>query len=258
MPLSVQIFGLGTSNPKWGSIRPNNSGRMLLPVNENSTLTAKASPGFAFANWTDGSGNLLTNSATLQFTMATNLTLRANFVDVTRPTLSIMTPSANQQVTNGAFTVAGLAGDNQAVSTVYFSLNGSGWTPAWTGNNWRNWTASLALVPGTNNVRAYAVDNSGNFSTINSVEFKYMITGQLSAALAVQQTAPPALARAVAPAKGLFALTVSGTAGYNYVVQVSSDLMNWTSVLTNKAPFMFVDTNANRFQQRFYRSFYQP
>ena len=42
-------------------------------------LTANAQSGFAFTNWTDGSGNLLTNRATLQFTMVTNLALTANF-----------------------------------------------------------------------------------------------------------------------------------------------------------------------------------
>ena len=49
--------------------------RQLLAINENYTLTALAAAGFAFTNWTDGLGNLLTNRATLQFTMATNLSL---------------------------------------------------------------------------------------------------------------------------------------------------------------------------------------
>ena len=59
------------------------------------------------------------------------------------------------------FTVTGKAGDNVAVGAVYYSLNGSGWTAATTGNNWTNWTANLTLTPGTNTVQAYAVDTSG-------------------------------------------------------------------------------------------------
>ncbi|MGD0251935.1 MAG: Ig-like domain-containing protein, partial [Verrucomicrobiota bacterium] len=172
-PLTLQIIGLGTVNPKWGTLNPNYTNGTLLAINENYTMTANASSGFAFTNWTDGSANLLTNHATLQFTMVTNLALRANFVDVAKPRVSIVTPTSNQQWTNGGFTVTGKAGDNVAVGTVYYSLNGSGWTAAMTGNNWTNWTASVTLTPGTNTVQAYAVDTSGNLSTTNKVTFAY-------------------------------------------------------------------------------------
>jgi hypothetical protein len=172
-PLTLQIFGLGTANPKWGSLNPNYTNGTQLAINENYTLTANASSGFGFTNWTDGSGTLLTNRATLQFTMVTNLSLRANFADVTRPTVNILTPASNQQWTNETFTVTGKASDNVAVASVYYSLNGSGWTAATTGNNWTNWTANLTLTPGTNTVLAYAVDTSGNFSTTNKVSFAY-------------------------------------------------------------------------------------
>ena len=43
-----------------------------------------------------------------------------------------------------------------------------------------------------------------------------------------------------------------------YVVQASTDLENWVSLQTNTSPFVFVDTNANQFSQRFYRTFYLP
>jgi hypothetical protein len=66
------------------------------------------------------------------------------------------------------------------------------------------------------------------------------------------------LATVAPPARGQFALTVNGLAGYSYVVQVSTNLVSWVSVLTNTAPFTFVDTNASQFKQRFYRSFYLP
>ena len=151
----------------------------MLAINENYTLTANASSGFAFTNWTED-GNLTTNRATLQFTMVTNLALTANFVDVTRPTLSILTPTSNQQWTNGTFTVTGKAGDNVAVGTVYYSLNGSGWTAATTTNNWTNWTANLTLTPGTNTVQAYAVDTSGNLSSTNTVKFEYVVLKPLT------------------------------------------------------------------------------
>ena len=83
MPLSVHVFGLGVPNPKWGSFNssytttyvwipgygyyatsvrlPGYTNGTLLDVNENYVITAVPAPGFAFTNWSDGNGNLLTN-----------------------------------------------------------------------------------------------------------------------------------------------------------------------------------------------------
>src|SRR5208282_6310218 len=49
---------------------------------ENYLMTARAGSGFVFTNWT---GSLTTNGATLKFTMGWNLTFRANFVAKTPP-----------------------------------------------------------------------------------------------------------------------------------------------------------------------------
>jgi len=53
---------------------------------------------------------------------------------------------------------------------------------------------------------------------------------------------------------GQFALTVAGAAGHQYVVEASTDLVNWVPVGTNTAPFTLVDPDANKFDHRFYRS----
>jgi hypothetical protein len=39
-----------------------------------------------------------------------------------------------------------------------------------------------------------------------------------------------------------------------YVVQASTNLLDWVSVLSNTAPFVFVDSNTAGFNQRFYRA----
>ena len=170
---------LNVSINRNGSVTPDGNGALLL-VNETYALTAVASPGFAFTNWSDGNGNRLTNGPTLRFTMATNLALVANFVDVTRPTLSITSPTLNQQCSNATFTAAGRAADNVAVASVLYSLNGGPWTNATTANNWTNWSAPLPLVPGTNTLQAFALDTSGNASTTNSVPFEYVVLTPLS------------------------------------------------------------------------------
>ena len=56
-----------------------------------------------------------------------------------------------------------------------------------------------------------------------------------------------------------FRFTVSGTAGSNYVVQATTNLAppNWIPLITNPAPFIFIQSNANLFMQRFYRGVVQ-
>jgi hypothetical protein len=53
---------------------------------------------------------------------------------------------------------------------------------------------------------------------------------------------------------------VTGTAGANYVVQVTTNLAtpNWISVATNAAPFTFVISNTIEFPQQYYRGMVAP
>jgi hypothetical protein len=78
-----------------------------------------------------------------------------------------------------------------------------------------------------------------------------------AATLTVYATAAAKLAPAT-HASGQYALAVAGVTGYQYVVQASTNLVNWVPMQTNKAPFTFVDANAGKFRQRFYRSVYAP
>jgi hypothetical protein len=57
---------------------------------------------------------------------------------------------------------------------------------------------------------------------------------------------------------GAFSFTVNGITGYKYIIQASTDMVNWVSLQTNIAPFTFVDTKANQYPHRFYRSVYMP
>jgi hypothetical protein len=71
-------------------------------------------------------------------------------------------------------------------------------------------------------------------------------------------SAAAAMLTGAAHGNSRFTLTVSGVAGHFYVVQASSNLMDWVSLQTNTAPFTFVDTNAGRFNRRFYHAVYLP
>ena len=52
-----------------------------------------------------------------------------------------------------------------------------------------------------------------------------------------------------------FGFSVAGQAG-TYIVQGSTDLVHWVTLQTNVSPFNFVDSNANQFPRRFYRTGY--
>ena len=55
---------------------------------------------------------------------------------------------------------------------------------------------------------------------------------------------------------GIFQMQFSGTAGSNYVLQASTDLINWTPISTNtplSSPFPLTDPGATNYPRRFYR-----
>jgi len=162
VPLELLVVGQGT-------VSPNYNGKELQ-LGSSYTLTATPKPGFAFYGWT---GSLTNTSTKLTFVMSSNLTLKANFVDVQRPVLAILFPAVNATVTNSPLTLAGKASDNVGVISVFYQLNGTGWDQAETANGYTNWTAALTPVQGANTVAAYAQDAAGNKSLTNTVKFTY-------------------------------------------------------------------------------------
>jgi Fibronectin type III domain len=47
---------------------------------------------------------------------------------------------------------------------------------------------------------------------------------------------------------------LTGTPGSMYVIQASTDLVNWISLQTNVTPLQFTDTNVGHYRKRFYRA----
>jgi hypothetical protein len=166
--LQVFMTGLGTNTPNY-----NNA---WLEIGRNYSMTATPGTGFRFTNWT---GSLVTSAATLNFTMDSNLTFTANFIDTNKPVFSITNLTAGQRWSNAMFTVRGTARDNWQVTNVWYQLNGQDWSNAVTANAWTNWSATLNLVPGTNLLQAYAADSSGNVSATTNLSFDFVVTNQL-------------------------------------------------------------------------------
>ncbi len=163
--LTVAVNGPGT-------ITPANYTNISLAIGKNYILTGTPNKaGFVLTNWMSGS-NVLGNKPALTFIMTSNLALTANFVDNTRPILTVTTPTA-ASVGSAIFSAKGKATDNAGVTNVLYNLNNLGWLPPDSTNHWADWSKALELTPGTNTLLAYAVDASGNISATNSIKFIY-------------------------------------------------------------------------------------
>jgi uncharacterized repeat protein (TIGR03803 family) len=229
-----------------GTISPNYDGA-TLPIGASYSMTATAKAGCVFKNWTDGLGNVLTNGTTLKFVMAPNLTFVANIVDVTLPGLTITAPANLQKMTNALAYVKGTARDNWQVAEVWYQLNNGVWSLPTTTNGWTNWSVTLSLVQGTNEVNAYAVDLGGNRSTTASVS---MVSSNTFKLQLVFTNAVPL------ETNGLF-FSLQLSTGLNGHIQVSSNLTSWTT-LTNfvgtNSTLHFRDPAASNSSHRYYRA----
>jgi uncharacterized repeat protein (TIGR02543 family) len=222
VPLTLTIVGEGTVSGATNG--------QPLHVGYPYTLTARAASGFAFTGWT---GDISTNTATLKFTVTSNLSLEANFVDIEKPTLSITAPVARQRWSNSVFNVTGKAKDNVGVASVWYQLNTEAWIELAnnvnTTNGWTNWNASVTLPPGTNTVKAYAMDAAGNISITNSVSFIYVLSTKLAVQTNGFGTLKPNYNNILLALSNTY--TMTATAGKGYVF--SNWMSNTGAVATN-------------------------
>lgn len=158
----------------------------------------------------DGAGNRLTYSG-----VVTN--------DAVAPNVAISSPTtgATFSTTAPLVTLAGTASDNVGVTLVNWS-NDRGGMGAATGTT--NWTVmGIALQLGTNVISVTAYDAAGNGGV---------------ATLAVTYAAPPAIqiAGVAVASNGTAQLSVAGPVGGGMAIEASTNLVNWTMILTNVIP----------------------
>jgi len=163
--------------------------------------------------------------------------------------MSAFSTFAAPQVANGSVTLTwnSSTSTNIVAYEIYYGTASGVYNSVDYVTNSTNVTISGLVVGTTYYFAAAAVDALGDVSQFSN-EIEYKVPNPFVATLAV--VAPPT--------SGQFALNINGMTGSNYVVQVSTNLVNWTSVETNTAPFTFVDVDAGQLSQRFYRSFYLP
>jgi hypothetical protein len=149
----------------------------------------------------------------------------------------------------------GSATSRKATLTVLFTL--SGFVREGT-----NGLSGVSVMVGTN---VLVTDTSGNYTT-NLPAGTYTVTPSLTnfgfqptslsitlppATNAVNFSALPMVTLTRAP-DGQITVSGVGTAGSTYEIEVSTNLMDWQSILTNPAPIQFIDSTTN-LPARFYR-----
>ncbi len=195
-----------------GTLSPNYNGA-LLEIGKSYSMKATASTGFKFTGW---SGSTNSTNATLTFLMDSNLTFTANFADSTAPTLAVTAPKSGLSVSNAAYTATGTAGDNVGVISVSYQLNGGLWVPATTSNGYTNWSANLALVPGTNTFKAYASDAAGNNSATQSVSFVYVLSAPLTVSTNGHGTVSPNYNGALLEIDKSYSIKATAATGFKF------------------------------------------
>jgi hypothetical protein len=166
--------------------------------------------------------------------MTSNLSLTATFVDVEKPTLSITAPLARQRWSNSVFNVTGKAKDNVDVAAVWYQLNAEPWsTDVNTTNAWTNWNVSVTLPPGTNTIKAYAMDAAGNISITNSVSFIYVLSATLEVQTNGFGTVKPNYNNALLEISNSYIMTATAGKGY-----VFSNWMSSTGAVATNGPVL--------------------
>ena len=114
--------------------------------------------------------------------------------DTTPPTVTISSPTSGQTFSSSPITVSGTASDpgspSSGVASVQVRVNGGSWQTA---SGTTSWSASVALVSGSNLIEARSRDNAGNYSSIASVSVTFVMSvpnDQCADAIALTNAVP--------------------------------------------------------------------
>ena len=150
--------------------------------------------------------------------------------DTTPPTVALASPAANARVTNSPISLRGSASDNVAVDRVEYSLNGGAFLPA---GGTTNWSAALALMPGTNSVRVKSLDLAGNESAEAVRALVYVPLSPFTLTVSGRGTVTPELGGQLLEIGKIYTLTARPAPRFLFT--------GWTGDLVSNGPqFTFI------------------
>ncbi|MFO1478338.1 MAG: immunoglobulin domain-containing protein [Verrucomicrobiota bacterium] len=104
----------------------------------------------------------------------------------------------------------------------------------------------------------------GSLQATNAGEYSVLITNSdgsilsSNATVSVFDTPAASLGMPTPGSDSNIQFLISGVPGFNYAVQVSTNLVDWDWRITNASPFLFQDLDSTNAPQRFYRTIYLP
>ena len=215
----------------------------IASVKVNSLTASQGTVnGSATANWsclitlTSGTNLIRVVAKDTASNSATNIIRLIS--DATRPSAAITSPTASRPWANGVFTLRGTAQDNRQVAAVWYQARGV-WRAASTTNNWTNWMADLAVVPGTNVIRAYAEDWVGNRSTTNSVSVFFSLPHPLRVQATGQGLLTPDYNNRMLEIGRSYTITATPSPGYLFSNWIGSALSERV-IFTNTTSLTFL------------------
>ena len=118
-----------------------------------------------------------------------------------------------------------------------------------------NVTFRIVNYGGTNTGGTWYIYDIGNTTALD-----FALSGGVAPVVVTNPPAAAPLLTSVLLAGNQFQFTLTGPTSSNYVIQVSTNLAdsNWIGLQTNAAPFLFIESNAVAFPQRFYRGVPAP
>jgi hypothetical protein len=230
-------------------------GSFCTPCNPQYTAPSGApgnALGGALANY--GAVNIfsnafLNNAASGPGTDVGTIYSVGNFQIDTNTTIS---PDTVDSVTNASAPFFALMPQSQvgvAESTVTFSALAVGFpepTYQWTWNG-TNLSAATAPTLVLTNVQP---NQSGTYS----VEAMNSAGSETSAPVVLTVLAAPITLTGNNLGPAGFSISGTGVPGINFVIEVSTDLVDWQPLSTNPSPFTFIDTNTSTAASRYYRA----
>lgn len=119
------------------------------------------------------------------------------------------------------------------------------------------WRKNAANIAGATNssysIASVATNDAGAYSVVVT-NFAGSVTSS-GAVLGVYHSATATLSSYSATTNS-FTLTVTGVAGYSYVVEATTNFSAWTPVATNVSPFSYTNIMSTNFPYRFFRAKY--
>ncbi|MEY3480788.1 MAG: hypothetical protein RIQ71_1563 [Verrucomicrobiota bacterium] len=160
------------------------------------------------------------------------------------PTTAVINPGFNLALLNPAT-------DVESNTLTYQLVSGPSNAIVNSNNGTLTWRPSIAQAGQTYSFATRVTDNgtntlsstNTNIVTVNAVQIPSVVLGRTN-----QTIGSNSVARAQ--------ISVGGQTGPDYIVMASTNLTSWESLATNTPsvlPFLWTDTNAHLFQQRFYR-----